>query len=67
MTPTQLQIAAGKKNEYNVLQYNVVVGMLLQFYSVYMKLREPTDFRVCPKATAIGKWTNKPRWVTSWQ
>ena len=31
------------------------------------KLREPTDFRVCPKATAIGKWTNKPRWVTSWQ
>lgn len=33
---------------------------------VTSKLREPTDFRVCPKATAIGKWTNKPRWVTSW-
>jgi hypothetical protein len=30
-----------------------------------LKLREPTDFCVCPKAAAIGKYNNKPLWVTS--
>ena len=34
---------------------------------VSLMLRETTDFLVRPKATAIGKWTNTPRCLTSCQ